>query len=471
MVIITLTAAIPSLHPPPCVEPTSCTGPTSTQKAVLVLSFALLMIGAGGIRPCNLAFGADQFDPATDSGKKGINSFFNWYYFTFTIAVMISSTFIIYVQSNVSWTLGFAIPAAMMLISCAFFFLGTRIYVMVQPEGSPFTSIARVFIAAARKRRRGFPSDPTPSLFDPPHLSSLVSKLPHTNQFRCLDGAAIVESTSEIKEEGTAANPWKLCSLQQVEEVKCLLRIAPIWSTGIIYYVGMAQQSTYVVLQAMQSDRRLGKLEIPPGSFSVFSLLALTLWIPIYDRIVVPGVRKITKKDEGITMLQRLGTGIVLSIVAMVVAGVVEERRRSASHNHPTIGVSPTGGEISPFSGLWLVPQLVLSGLAEAFNTIGQMQFYYREFPENMRSVAGSVFFCTVAFSNYLSGFLVTAIHRTTGGEDSSWLAGDLNRGRLDSFYYLIAVIGVFNLIFFAAAARWYKYKGLEGKSHDPQPV
>ncbi|KAG0466208.1 hypothetical protein HPP92_017788 [Vanilla planifolia] len=462
MVLITLTAAIPAFHPASCKQGYPCSGPSPMQLGMLGLSFLFLVIGAGGIRPCNLAFGADQFDPHTESGKKGINSFFNWYYFTFTIAVMISSTFIIYLQSNVSWTLGLAIPAIMMLLSCVFFFVGSRIYVKVKPEGSPFTSIGQVIVAASRKRFLELPEDPKNSFFNPPHVSTLVSKLPPTNQFRFLDKATMWLTVDEIKEDGTASNRWRLCSIQQVEEVKCLLRIIPIWSTGIIFNIGMAQQSTYVVLQAMQSDRRLGRrnFEIPAGSFSIFSLLALTIWIPIYDRMVIPRLRKITKKEEGISVLQRMGIGMVISIISMVVAGLVEERRRRTAILRPTIGTSPSGGTVSSLSSLWLVPQLSLLGLAEAFNTIGQVQFYYKEFPEHMRSVAGSLFFCTVAFSNYASGFLVTIIHKTTGGEDDNWLAGDLNKGRLERLYYLIAAIGVLNLLYFLAASSWYKYKG-----------
>ena len=97
---------------------------------------------------------------------------------------MICSTFIIYIQSNVSWALGLAIPTILMFLSCTLFFLGTRLYVKVKPEGSPLTSIAQVLVVAFRKRGLKQPDDPETSLFNPPHLSSLVSKLPFTNQFR-----------------------------------------------------------------------------------------------------------------------------------------------------------------------------------------------------------------------------------------------------------------------------------------------
>ncbi|KAF5933591.1 hypothetical protein HYC85_029762 [Camellia sinensis] len=95
MLILTLTAAISTLHPRHCgsKESSSCKGPTPWQMAFLLSGFGLLVVGARGIRPCNLAFGADQFNPKTDSRKRATSSFFNWYYFTFTFAMMLYSGF------------------------------------------------------------------------------------------------------------------------------------------------------------------------------------------------------------------------------------------------------------------------------------------------------------------------------------------------------------------------------------------
>ncbi|PKA56819.1 putative peptide/nitrate transporter [Apostasia shenzhenica] len=453
MIVLTLTAAIPILHPPSCTSGETCVGPSPVQLSFLFLSFAFLFIGAGGIRPCNLAFGADQFDPRTESGRRGINSFFNWYYFTLTIAMMVSSTVIIYLQSNVSWTLGLAIPAFLMFLSCVFFFVGTNIYVKVKPEGSPFASVARVLVAAYKKRKLDIFNDGV-SVFDPPpegRSTVMRSKLPRTDQFRWLDRASIITSSEELNADGQPSDPWRLCSTQNVEEVKCIARILPVWSAGTIYYIALTQQSTYVVFQALQSDRRLPgtSFQIPAGSFSVFNMLALTIWLPIYDRFVVPRLQRITKTEGGITVLQRMGVGIVVSIAAQLVAALVEEKRRDDA-------VKGT----SSMSGLWLIPQLMLCGLSEAFNVIGQVEFYYKQFPENMRSVGGAFFFCGLAISSYLSSLIVTIVHQTTGGDGKeNWLAGDLNKGRLDLFYYLNAGISMVNFGYFLVCARWYRYK------------
>ncbi|RCV19700.1 hypothetical protein SETIT_3G406400v2 [Setaria italica] len=441
MILLTLTAAVPSLHP-------HGMGPSATQMAVLLVSFGLLAVGAGGIRPCNLAFGADQFDPRTPAGRRGITSFFNWYYFTFTIAMMISATFIIYLQSSVSWALGLAVPATLMGLSCALFFMGTPLYVRVRPEGSPFTSFAQVLVAAARKRRLPAPAS-LGELFDPPHRSNLITKIAYTDQFVCLDKAAVLTPEDELAADGsTAANPWRLCTLQQVEEVKCLARLIPVWSSGIVYYIVLTNLSKYNVLQAMQTDRHLGRsgFQIPAGSFVVFNMLALTVWLPVYDRLLVPALQRVTKREGGITQFQRIGTGIVMSIATMLVAAAAEWHRRRV------------GDSTSCFV---LVPQQVLAGVSEAFAVIGQVDFYYKQFPENMRSVAGAVLSLGFAIASYASGLMVTVVNQRTGGRDGrpDWLAQDLNQGRLDLYYLLIAAMAAVNLVYFVACARWYRFK------------
>lgn len=75
-----------------------------------------------------------------------------------------------------------------------------------------------------------------------------------------------------------------------------------------------------------------------------------------------------------------------------------------------------------------------------------------------MRSIAASFFFVGMAGSSYLSSFLTSVVHKT-----SSWLAEDLNKGKLDSFYYLIAGLEILNLGYFLVCAKWYKYKGRAG--------
>lgn len=465
MLVLTLTAIVPGLRPPRCAaaETANCRGPTLGQMTFLIGGLILLVTGAGGIRPCNLAFGADQFDPDTESGKRAITSFFNWYYFTLTFAVMISVTFVVYIQAQVNWGVGLGIPAFFMFLSCALFFMGTKIYVKVEPQGSPLVSVGRTVVVAFKKRNMQWPQESSVSLFDYVPHQSINSKLHHTDQFRCLDKAAIITEEDRFNPDGSAANPWKLCSIQQVEELKCLIRVLPIWVSGIIYNIAVVSMTNYAVFQALQSDRRLGrgKFKIPAASYSIFTNLTVTIWVPLYDRIVMPRLRKVTGKIDGITLLQKLGIGIVLMIITLIVNALVEYYRRIYALTMPTLGIEPQRGTISSLSGLWLVAPLTIAGLSEAFSMIALVEFYYKQFPENMRSIGGAFLFCGLAMSNYLSSLLQAVVVKISGGSNKmNWLAEDLNKGRLDLFYYLIAGLELINLVYFLVCAKWYRYRG-----------
>lgn len=201
----------------------------------------------------------------------------------------------------------------------------------------------------------------------------------------------------------------------------------------------------------MIMNRSIGpRFQIPPGSIGIISMLAIGVWVPIYDRFVVPALRKVTKHENGLTLLQRMGIGIVFSVLSMVVAGLAEQKRRNAANVHHQM-----------VSIMWLAPQLVMLGLAEGFNFIAQIEFYNKQFPENLRSMATSMFFCTIAGANYLSSIVVSLVHKYTGGHGKpNWLTNDINQGRVDYFYYLLAIMGVVNYIYFLVCAKNYKYKG-----------
>ncbi|KMT10401.1 hypothetical protein BVRB_5g115290 [Beta vulgaris subsp. vulgaris] len=470
MLFLTLTAVIAELHPPHCDTAESCIGPTTGQLAFLLGGLAFLIIGAGGIRPCNLAFGADQFNPETESGKRGINSFFNWYYFTYTFAIMVSVTIVVYIQTDISWGIGLAIPAFFMFLSSAFFFIGTKIYVMVKPQGSPLVSVVQVIVAAVKKRQLELPEKPSLSLFDYAPEESINSKFPHTDQFRCLDKAAIITNDDKINPDGSATDSWKLCSIQQVEQVKCVIRVFPIWFSGIIYYVSIVTMTNYTVFQALQSNRSLGvnNFKVPAASYSIFPMLAVTIWIPLYDRIIVPKLRKITGKENGITVLQKIGVGLVIIVISLVACGLVEHMRRVFALTKPALGIDPKRGAISSLSAMWLVLPLALSGLSEAFTVIGLIEFYYKQFPENMRSIGAAFLFCGMSGSSYFSSFLQSIVDKMSRGlKNGSWLKEDLNKGNLDYFYYLIAGLQVVNLFYFLVCAKWYRYKEIVSSSLD----
>ena len=100
MILLTLSAALPSLKPAPCPSDSTlpCPSATTSQLAVLYLGLYLIALGNGGIKPNVSSLGADQFDESYEKERKHMSSFFNWYYFIISIGSLLSVTVFVYIQ-------------------------------------------------------------------------------------------------------------------------------------------------------------------------------------------------------------------------------------------------------------------------------------------------------------------------------------------------------------------------------------
>lgn len=252
-----------------------------------------------------------------------------------------------------------------------------------------------------------------------------------------------------------SADPWRLCTVTQVEELKSIIKLLPIWATGIIFSAVYSQMSNLFVLQGSYMDITINNFEIPPASLSIFDTLSVIFWVPIYDRMIVPFARKYTGHKSGITQLQRMGIGLVISIFAMVSAGVLEVIRLGIVRRNNYYDY-----EHIPMSIFWQVPQYFLIGCAEVFTFIGQLEFFYDQAPDSMRSLCSALSLTTVALGNYLSSLLVTIVMSiSTKGGKPGWIPDNLNRGQLQNFFWLLSVLSVLNLGAYLLVAKWYTYK------------
>ncbi|XXG51005.1 hypothetical protein AAC387_Pa02g4877 [Persea americana] len=435
MICLTLSAVLPQLRPPSCTGNEVCKEATQAQLSVLYASLVLTAIGSGGIRPNVVAYGADQFDE-TDPNEKTKMWNFNWYYFSISLLVLIAVTVIVYIQENVG---------------------------NFKPSGSPFTRLTQVMVAACRKRNLAMVSDPS-LLYENEELDAAITAngiLLHTGQFRFFDKAAIVTEEDQVRWPPSSSpdkprNLSRLGTVHRVEELKSILRMGPIWASGIIIITAAVQQGTFTVQQARTMDRHLTpSFQIPPGSMSVFTIVSLLTTISIYDRLLIPAVRRFTGLDRGISFLHRMGVGLAISVLATFVAGFVEIKRKRAASAH---GLLDSPDATIPISVFWLIPQQAIYGIAEAFMSIGQLEFFYDQSPESMRSTATALFWTSISAGSYLSSLLVTIIQHST-----DWLSdNNINRARLEYFYWLIALLELFNLGFYVLCARFYTFKPIQ---------
>ncbi|KAJ1411294.1 PTR2 family proton/oligopeptide symporter, conserved site [Sesbania bispinosa] len=434
MTLLTLSASISGLKPE-CDAKNAC-HPTGLQTAVFFVGLYLIALGTGGIKPCVSSFGADQFDDSDEVEKKKKSSFFNWFYFSINIGALVASSVLVWIQTNVGWGWGFGIPAVAMSIAVVSFFSGTRMYRNQKPGGSPLTRISQVIVASFRKFHVQVPSD-----------KSLL--------YETRDEESSVRVTPSDRIKGTM-NGWRLCTVTQVEELKSILRLLPIWATGIIFSAVYSQMGTLFVLQGNTMDLHMGtSFEIPSASLSLFDTVSVLIWVPVYDRLIVPFARKITGHNNGFTQLQRIAIGLVISIFAMLVAGTLELMRLREVRKHNYYNLKHI-----PMSIFWQVPQYFIIGCAEVFTFIGQLEFFYEQAPDAMRSLCSALSLTTAAFGNYLSTMLVNIVTDvSTRHGRSGWIPDNLNHGHLHYFFWLLAVLSTVNLGVFLLVARWYSYK------------
>jgi len=249
------------------------------------------------------------------------------------------------------------------------------------------------------------------------------------------------------------------CTVEQVEDVKVVLKVLPIFACTIILNCCLAQLSTFSVEQAASMNTKLGSLKVPPSSLPVFPVVFIMILAPIYDHIIIPYSRKATKSEMGITHLQRIGFGLVLSIVAMAVAALVEmKRKRVAIHS----GLLDDPTKPLPITFLWIAFQYLFLGSADLFTLAGLLEYFFSEAPIRMRSLATSLSWASLAMGYYLSSVIVSVVNSVTGnGSHKAWLSGaNLNHYQLHKFYWLMCVLSGLNFLHYLYWATRYKYRG-----------
>ncbi|KAJ9559905.1 hypothetical protein OSB04_005065 [Centaurea solstitialis] len=472
--LLALSTLLPSDCETATVGASSCS--PRLQVVTFFISLYLLALAQGGHKPCVQAFGADQFDSDNPEECKAKSSFFNWWYFGLCAGPTVGIFVVSYIQDTLSWALGFGIPCIIMGLALLIFLSGTTTYRFAEKteEKSPFTRIGRVFVKAARNWRI------TPSAVEqecgtfPDQDSQQFSgkgvdviRGEHRNRVPVFGTGTAMEPpvpepepiflNKALVSPNGSEEDRTICSLDEVEEAKSVLRLVPIWASCLGYAIVFAQAGTLFTKQGSTMDRSIGpSFKIPPATLQSFIGLSIIIIIPIYDTLFVPLARSLTTRPSGITTLQRIGTGIVLSILSMVVAGFVEMKRLETAREY---GLADDPGAVIPMKIWWLLPQCLLSGAGDVFTIVGMQEFFYDQVPSDLRSIGLALYLSVLGVGSFMSGFLIFVVEKTTGGNgEDGWISDNMNRGHIDYFYYLLAGISAGAFVIYIYAAKSYVY-------------
>ncbi|KAM1489849.1 hypothetical protein ACFXTO_033052 [Malus domestica] len=449
LILLCMSWFLPSLRP--C-DTKTCHEPRKIHEVVFFLAIYLVSIGTGGHKPALESFGADQFDDDHREERKQKMSFFNWWNFGLCCGLLLGVTVVVYVQDHVSWGVADIVLTAVMAVSLAIFIIGRRNYRYRKPTGSPLTPMLQVLVAAIAKRSLPHPSDPA-QLYEISKSEKVNGRLLcHTEKLKFLDKAAII-SAQNLTEK---PNPWRLATVTKVEEMKLVLNLIPIWLATLPFGVCVAQTSTFFIKQSATMNREVANgFEVPPASIYAIAAIGMIVSVTLYEKLLVPILRRTTRNERGINILQRIGIGMIFSIATMIAAALVEKKRLGF------VKSDPIKGSYS-MSVLWLAPQFLIIGFGDGFTLVGLQEYFYDQVPDSMRSLGIALYLSVIGAGNFLSSLLITAVDHITDNVGKSWFGKDLNSSRLDRFYWLLACVAAANLCVYVFVAQRYSYKSVQ---------
>ncbi|KAK9986062.1 hypothetical protein SO802_031013 [Lithocarpus litseifolius] len=331
------------------------------------------------------------------------------------------------------WSVRFGIPAICTVVATFLFTTGSFSYRRYKPQGSPLTTLCRVFVASASKMCR--------------HLPSNDNLVPHTRGLRCLDKAAVQTQNQE-------KNRWKLCTPKEVEDTKNVIRMIPMWMTFIMCGVVISIGNTYFLEQATDMNRKVGKLKVPLPILKFFYDLVKDHFKCLYVIVAKKVIPRRYVPPYGIIV------AMLFSILCCITAAEVETRRLDMIRRHGLLDKPNDSNEKIPMSMFWLLPQFLLLGAVDGMSNFSIDQFFTTQAPTSMSRYLklfshGVIGAGTVG--SVLSVYVVGKVSERGGRP--SWFQDTLNKSRLDNYYWTLTVLSCINLFLYILVALQYTYR------------
>ncbi|KAF3777294.1 NRT1-PTR FAMILY 5-2 protein [Nymphaea thermarum] len=439
MSLLTLAVSISPLKPPSCHDHSSnCKHATPLQVGVFFLSLYIVAVATGGTKPNILTMGADQFDDFEPRERKQKLSFFNWWMFSIFFGTVFANTLLIYIQENVGWSLGYGLPTVGLALSILVVLIGTPFYRHKRPAGSPFAKMAMVLVAAASKWKEPLPRDPKE-----------LHELDDGEYARRGKFTMDSEKWANHKVETLPSDPSRGNQANAKDDSHFLCLLPP-------KHCHCPKPHPLHQAGDHPGQEHGAALQDPACELDRFVTLSMLLSLIVYDRWLIPKVRKYTKNPRGITLLQRMGIGLVMQTIILVIACSVERIRLSYVKHY---GLQ-SSKEAIPLTIFILLPQFALMGLADAFVEVAKIEFFYDQAPETMKSLGASYFTTSIGVGNFFSSFLLRAVSEVTENNGhGGWVGNNLNVSRLDYYYGLLVVLSVVNFIYFLIVSKHYVYR------------
>ncbi|CAN1272548.1 Protein NRT1/ PTR FAMILY 5.8 [Linum perenne] len=193
---------------------------------------------------------------------------------------------------------------------------------------------------------------------------------------------------------------------------------------------------------------------IPPATLQSSITISIILLMPLYDRILIPMSRFVTRSEKGISVMQRMGIGMFLSVISMIIAALVEEKRLVISRGQTD------GSSNVPMKIFWLLPQYILLGISDIFTVVGMQEFFYGEVPVKLRTLGIALYTSVFGVGSFMSAMLISLVEVfASWRKEKNWFSDDMKEARLDKYYWLLAILSSLSFVLYLILCKFYRRK------------
>lgn len=360
---------------------------SSTGGALAGLIIAMVVIGlaTGSIKSNVSPFVADQYpykipfirkrgeqNVIVDPGLT-IQSVFNWFYLAINIGSLAGIFASTYTEKFVGFWLAYLIPSIVFVIVIIVLYVGQKSGVIKPDVPKKGSSVLVDAWKVFRETAGSFKGD-----FEKCAEAVKSKRLGSSSSTTLNKGSEEGAVTTKLQLEGTHIDETFVRDLQRA------LSACKVFVFFPIYWVCYSQLTSNLVSQAGRMDTN----GVPNDVLVNFDPLFVIAFIPIFDRLIYPGFRKM-----GIIIRPILRISLGFFFASMAYSAYVQQR----------IYDSPEDSVL-----VWIqIPAYVFIAASEIFASITGLEFAYSRAPTSMKSVVMALFLLTSAFGSALGFALV----------------------------------------------------------------
>ncbi|KAI0160185.1 POT family protein [Xylariaceae sp. FL1272] len=312
------------------------------------------------------------------------------YYFFINVGSLVGQISMVYAEKYVGFYLSFTLPTALFLFCPIVLIVFKNRYVRNPPTGSVY---GKFFGLIGLSMKGRWSANPV----------RLIKNIREPGFFERVKPSNIPES--ERPEWMTFDDNW-------VDEVRRGVKACQVFFLYPIYWLPYNQLNNNLISQA--ATMVLGG--VPNDVVNNLDPIALLIFIPIFDKIFYPFLRKV---GINLTPIKKISLGFLFGTISMVVGAIIQHEiywqspcREISGYGHAASCKTALGYAADenineriykPPLTVWIqTPAYVLIAFSEIFASVTGLEYAFTKAPKNMRGFITSIFWFAQAFSSAL---------------------------------------------------------------------